>query len=130
MFQAVCLEQLTAHELQSKLSEKVGLQACQVSCVLQLTGSGILVMVDDTVSAGLSSVAPSNVAHCLCVALALQVVQNLCDEDSFLLSAVKEETTGTHRLLLRSHTHNTTLLGQSTPCKPSLSGRIPRADLH
>lgn len=49
VYQAVSLEQLTATEFLCKLAEKVGLKPCQVSCVLQLTGSGLLVMVDDTV---------------------------------------------------------------------------------
>ena len=51
VYHILTLEQLTAQELLYKLAEKVGLQLCQVSCVLQLTSSGILVMVDDTVSA-------------------------------------------------------------------------------
>ena len=49
VYQALCLEQLTAHELLYKLSEKVGLKTCQVSCIIQLTTTGIPVMVDDTV---------------------------------------------------------------------------------
>lgn len=51
VYQALCLEQLTAHEFLCKLAEKVGLKPCQVSCVLQLTSSGLLVMLDDTVRA-------------------------------------------------------------------------------
>lgn len=50
VYQALCLEQLTTDELLCKLSEKVGVQPNEVSCVLQLTSSGLLVMVDDTVS--------------------------------------------------------------------------------
>ena len=49
VYQALSLEQLTATEFLCKLSEKVGLKPGQVSCVLQLTNSGLLVMVDDTV---------------------------------------------------------------------------------
>ena len=49
MYQAISLEHLTAKEFIAKLAEKVGLVRDQVSSVLQLTNSGILVMVDDTV---------------------------------------------------------------------------------
>ena len=58
VYQAVCLERLTAQEMLAKLSEKVGLQACQVSSLLHLTSSGILVLVDDTVSAHTTSTQP------------------------------------------------------------------------
>ena len=50
VYHVLSLEQLTAQELLYKLAEKVGLQPVQVSCVLQLTRSGLLVVVDDTVS--------------------------------------------------------------------------------
>jgi transcription factor CP2-like protein len=78
VYHILTLEQLTAQELLYKLAEKVGLQLCQVSCVLQLTSSGILVMVDDT------------------------VVRNMCDEDSFVVSTVKEQGTGTYQLILHT----------------------------
>ena len=49
VYHALCLEQLTAHELLEKLSDKVSLKPCAVSCVVMLTSSGIPVMVDDMV---------------------------------------------------------------------------------
>ena len=49
VFQAVCLESLTAQELLLKLLEKLGGQSVgRVSSFVRLTSSGLLVMVDDT----------------------------------------------------------------------------------
>ena len=49
VYQALSLELLTAEEFIAKLTEKVGLKQNEVSSVIQLTSSGILVLVDDTV---------------------------------------------------------------------------------
>jgi transcription factor CP2-like protein len=49
VYQALSLELLTAAEFIAKLTEKVGLKQNEVSSVIQLTNSGILVLVDDTV---------------------------------------------------------------------------------
>ena len=49
VYQALSLEQLTAQEFIAKLTEKAGLEQGEVSSVIQLTNSGILVLVDDTV---------------------------------------------------------------------------------
>lgn len=111
VYQALSLEQLTLDELLRKLSEKVGVQPSEVSCVLQLTSSGLLVMVDDTVSS-------SNVAGSYTVGstpTSLQVIRNFYDEDSFVVSAVKEEATSRYQLLLREHTHNTPSTSQANP---------------
>ena len=59
--QALSLEQMTAEEFACKLSEKVGLKREQVSSVLQLTNTGILVIVDDTV--GLVVLCPCYSCH-------------------------------------------------------------------
>ena len=49
VYQALSLEKLTAQEFIAKLTEKVGLEQNMVSSVIQLTNSGVLVLVDDTV---------------------------------------------------------------------------------
>lgn len=54
----------------------------------------------------------------------LQVVQNLRDEDGFVVRAVKEEATSAYQLLLRGHTHSVSPLEQTT--LPSLAGRTDR----
>lgn len=48
--QAICLEQLTAQELAAKVSEKLGISPQYVSSLVRLTSSGVLVLVDNTVS--------------------------------------------------------------------------------
>lgn len=54
MYQAVCLEELTAKELLTRLLEKLTwLSSKQVSSFLRLTASGLLVRVDDAVVQGL-----------------------------------------------------------------------------
>ncbi len=53
VYHALCLEQLTAGELLEKVAEKLKLQTSEISILLRLTSSGILVMVDDTVSPSL-----------------------------------------------------------------------------
>ena len=50
MFQALCLEQLTASHFLSSLAEKMNIQVSEVSSLVRLTVSGIMVMVDDNVS--------------------------------------------------------------------------------
>lgn len=112
------MEQLTADELLCKLSEKVGTQPSQVSCVLQLTSSGLLVMVDDMVCMYSPHLQLPYTECCL-----PQVVRNFYDEDSFVVSAVKEEATNAYRLLLRDHTHNSTSSSQLQVTPLSLAGR-------
>lgn len=54
MYQAVCLQQLTAEELLMRLLDKMGwLSADRVSSFLRLTESGLLVRVDDMVVLGM-----------------------------------------------------------------------------
>lgn len=66
VYQAVCLEELTTRELLMRVLDKlVWLDAKQVSSFVRLTGSGLLVRVDDA------------------------LVQGMQDEDSFLLQTVK-----------------------------------------
>ena len=105
MYQAISLEELTAREFAGKLAEKVGLKYSQVSSVLQLTSSGILVMVDDTVHLSLS-----HLSVLWIILVVVQVVRNFCDEDSYVVGAVKDET-GSYRLLLRCQPHSL----QTTP---------------
>ena len=50
VFQALCLEQLTARELLTRLAEKLSLSLDNVSTLVRLTSTGILVLVDDIVS--------------------------------------------------------------------------------
>ncbi len=47
---AICLEQLTAQELIAKVTEKLGIPLQSVSSLVRLTSTGILVLVDNTVS--------------------------------------------------------------------------------
>lgn len=66
VYQAVCLEELTAQELLMKLLDKlVWLDASQVVSFVRLTSSGLLVRIDDT------------------------VVHGMQHEDSFLLQTIK-----------------------------------------
>lgn len=50
VFQALCLEQLTARELLTRITEKLSLSLDNVSTLVRLTSTGILVLVDDIVS--------------------------------------------------------------------------------
>ncbi|MCG8625757.1 MAG: hypothetical protein MJE68_27630 [Proteobacteria bacterium] len=50
VFQALCLEQLTARELLTRIAEKLSLSLDNVSTLVRLTSTGILVLVDDVVS--------------------------------------------------------------------------------
>ena len=50
VFQALCLEQLTARELLTRLAEKLSLSLDNVSTLVRLTSTGILVLIDDIVS--------------------------------------------------------------------------------
>lgn len=50
VYQALCLEQLSASELLEKVAEKLELRVAEISILLRLTSSGILVLLDDTVS--------------------------------------------------------------------------------
>ena len=64
----------------------------------------------------------SDVCVCVLIIYFKVVRRNLCDEDCFILSAVKDETSGSFRLLLRSPLHNnSSLFTQTTPI--SHSGR-------
>ena len=55
VFQALCLEQLTARELLTRLVEKLSLSLDNVSSLVRLTSTGILVLIDDIVSSTLAS---------------------------------------------------------------------------
>ena len=69
MYQAVCLEELSARELLTRLLDKLSwLEPKQVSSFLRLTTGGLLVRVDDT------------------------VVQGIPNEHNFLLEAIKSES--------------------------------------
>ena len=50
VYQALCLEQLSAHELLVKVTSKLGLTPAEVSSFVRVTLTGIMVLVDDTVS--------------------------------------------------------------------------------
>ena len=50
VFQALCLEQLTARELLARVVEKLNLSPENISSLVRLTSTGILVLVDDIVS--------------------------------------------------------------------------------
>lgn len=50
VYQALCLEHLSAHELLVKVTSKLGLQPAEVSSFVRVTLTGIMVLVDDTVS--------------------------------------------------------------------------------
>ena len=50
VYQALCLEQLSAHELLVKVTSKLGLTLAEVSSFVRVTLTGIMVLVDDTVS--------------------------------------------------------------------------------
>ena len=50
VYQALCLEQLSAHELLVKVTSKLGLTPAAVSSFVRVTLTGIMVLVDDTVS--------------------------------------------------------------------------------
>ncbi len=66
VYQAVCLEELTAQELLLKLLDKlVWLDAANVGLFVRLTSAGLLVRIDNT------------------------VVQAMQQEDSFLMQTVK-----------------------------------------
>ena len=71
VFQAVCLEELSARELLTKLLDKLPcLDVQQVSMFVRMTGGGVCVRMDDT------------------------VVLTLQDEGSFVLQAVKGKCGG------------------------------------
>ena len=71
VFQAVCLEELSVHGLLVKLLEKVvRLDVQQVSSFVRVTAGGVCVQMDDT------------------------VVLTMQDEASFVLQAVKRESSG------------------------------------
>ena len=50
VYQALCLEHLSAHELLVKVTSKLGLQPAEASSFVRVTLTGIMVLVDDTVS--------------------------------------------------------------------------------
>ena len=50
VYQALCLEHLSAHELLVKVTSKLGLQLAEASSFVRVTLTGIMVLVDDTVS--------------------------------------------------------------------------------
>ena len=56
--------------------------------------------------------------YCVCIEplQCVQVVRNLCDEDSFVVSTVKEQATGNYQLIL--HTPPS-----SAPGEPSLTSQ-------
>lgn len=49
VYQALCLEHLSARELESLVATKLQLVPSQISRVVKLTSSGILVLMDDMV---------------------------------------------------------------------------------
>ena len=50
MYQALCLEELTATELCLRVAERLGVPPENMASLLRLTSTGILVHMDDTVS--------------------------------------------------------------------------------
>lgn len=96
MYQAVCLEELTARELLWRLLDKTrsGLTLEQVSSFVRLTSTGVLVLVDDA------------------------VVRSLQEEANFLLQTIKRKLVYTDRCSLSVTGHRLVRSVSSTNMPP------------